>query len=54
MLVDEIAGVIQKSPTEMEIENCSLVGSNTQAKAKLGYTETSLHKAIEISFENFK
>lgn len=54
MLVDEIARVIQKSPKKMETENRSLVGSNTQAKAKLGYIETSLSKAIEISFENFK
>jgi UDP-glucose 4-epimerase len=53
-LVEEVARVVQKSHKKIETGKYGLVGNNALAKEKLGYTETALNKAIEISFENFK
>ena len=53
-LVEEIGRVVQKSHRKIEPGKHSLVGSNTLAKERLGYSETALSKGIEISFEHLK
>jgi nucleoside-diphosphate-sugar epimerase len=53
-LVEEIGRVIQKSHKKMKPGKYSLAGNNILAKEKLGYSETALNKAIEISFEHLK
>jgi nucleoside-diphosphate-sugar epimerase len=53
-LIREIARVIQKSHERIETGKYGLLGSNSLAKEKLGYAETALNKALDISFENFK
>jgi hypothetical protein len=53
-LVDEIARVIKKSHKNIETSKHNLIGSNKLAKERLGYEETALNRAIEISFETFK
>ena len=53
-VVEEIGRVIQKSHKKIETGKYSLIGANTLAKEQLGYSETALSKAIEISFEHLK
>ncbi|MGB7054581.1 MAG: NAD(P)-dependent oxidoreductase [bacterium] len=53
-LVEEVAHVVQKSHKKIETGKYSLVGNNARAKEKLGYTETALNKAINISFETLE
>jgi nucleoside-diphosphate-sugar epimerase len=53
-LIEEIGRVIQKSHKKMKTGKQCLTGNNTLVKEKLGYSETALNKAIEISFEHLK
>ena len=53
-LVEEIARVIQKPHKQLEPGRQSLVGNNMLVREKLGYIETALNKAINISFGNFE
>jgi len=53
-LAEEIARIVQKSHKELETGRHCLVGNNTLVREKLGYIETALNKAIDISFEAFE
>ena len=53
-LSEMIASVMQRSYDKKGKGKYNLVGDNSRASAKLGYSETELNKALHISFENLK